>query len=664
MPKKRDNTKLKKRPIVFSSKPIEGDGIVNHHSYSSLSLFSTNPFMYKVKHINGDKINSTRNISGVLGQAFHKAMEVYWGGSEDIKPKDGAEAVELGLRAGMDFIEKFPEGWIEWSKTIPTRQKTQELFAFMFSEYVKVKHITSGEKVLLCEQKIEEYVDVEYKGVKKQLPIKLKGYIDKVSMFGDKLKIVDYKTCRSFSNPEKIDGKKILQAITYYLLVYARTGIAPHSMIFEEVKYSKSRDGKQVQTYEIVYEENNLFFDFFFRFYEDVTRALSGDAVFVPNIDTFFDNEVSIIAYIHRLDMSEEQAALMKEHKVDNLTALLQQKIQSAGNMRSLMQSVEKKFVSAQSLNYENMTKEQQIATKLLEHGLLVKFHSIIEGPTVDLYQYTPSIGLKMSKIESFKKDIEQVLGTTNIRVLAPIPNSTFIGFEVPKKDRYFPALPEPTGTFDLAIGQTIMGETRTFDIREAPHMLVAGATGSGKSVFLNSLIEQIVKIPNAELHLFDPKVVELSFYESVAVEYQTDAKAINNSLEDLVIEMEERYQAMKVAGVRNISKMTGFPYKFVFIDEFGDLVLNAGVQTNVLLLAQKARAAGIHLIVATQRPSTDVIKGTIKANLPTKAVFRTAKEVDSRVILDESGAESLAGKGDMLFASDLGVERLQGFNV
>lgn len=639
---------------------------VDHYSYSSIKLFTTNPIMFKIKYVNRDRIDSTSNISGIIGQAFHLGMQAYWAPGDGVEPRDEAKAMEEGLRVAMAFLEAYNEGFIAWSDRIPNKQKAYEIESFAYTSYIKEKPYTPAEQIIEVEQKIKETITVEWRGRTITLPVPLKAFVDKISRIDGKLKIIDYKTCSAFSDPEKIDGGKIIQAVIDYLLVYAFYGEEPYSIIFEEVKTSKNRDGgKQTREYEIVYSKNELFFDFFFRLYDDVTRALSGEQVFVPNVDAFYDNEVAMIAYIHRLDMSEEQAALMKKHHVDNLTDLLKAKIQTAGNMRTLLKTVEAQFVSARNLNYDAMQNEQKIATKLMEHGMMLEFHSKMDGAAVELYRYTPSIGLKMAKLKGFVEDVEQVLGVSGIRILAPIPNSTLIGFEVPKEQRYFPALPAHDQSFDIAIGQTIMGEAKRFDIREAPHLLVAGATGSGKSVFLNSLIEQLATIPNVDLHLFDPKMVELSRYEDIAAQYLSDHAEINNALEDLVIEMEERYQKLQKARARNIDQMAGMHYKFVVIDEFGDLTANNDrVQRNVLLLAQKARAAGIHLIVATQRPSVDVISGTIKANFPTKVVFRVAKEADSRVVLDEAGAERLSGKGDMLFASDRGVERLQGFNV
>jgi len=666
---KKIKSKLSKRscPVVKThQRQIKGGFPVDHYSYSSMVQFASNPVLFRIKYINKDKYDTTTSISGVIGNAFHTAMEIFDGGgnvSGDQKPKNEQDAVRLGLEAGIDFIEQYNEGFISFSKTVPTKQKALELFAFAYNSYIKEKNNT-GEEILAVEDEICENIDIEWRGRQLKLPVKLKGYLDKVVRVDGKLKIKDYKTCRAFSDPEKIDGSKIIQAVSYYLLAYAKYGVEPYSIIYEEIKTSKDESGKQLRRYEIVFAENELYFDFFFRLYEDITAALLGKMVYVPNVHTLFDNEIAIISYIHRFDESEERAKQMKKLKVDNITDLLKKKIQSAGNMRKFMQAVEQQFTAAKNINYNSMEIHEKIATKLMEYGMILQFDSKIDGLAVDLYRYTPSIGLKMSRIRGFVSDIEQVIGKSGIRVLAPIPNTTLVGFEIPKDERKFIDLPKcEVNDFNLAIGQTIMGEEKRFDIRTAPHMLVAGSSGSGKSVFLHSIIRQLLTVPKTELHIFDPKQIELAQYEDTAKEYRHNPASIASAIEALVEEMENRYSQMKKLGVRDIEK-TKMPYKFVIIDEYADLVLKSQTGNNIQLLAQKGRACGIHLIIATQRASTKIISGDIKINFPVKVVFRMSKEVDSRVMLDEIGAEKLLGKGDCLFSSESGIERLQAYSV
>jgi hypothetical protein len=655
--------------------------------------------MFKISAINGDHIDTAYGVSGLVGRAFHTAMEVYYGGS-DVRPiSDEADAIKQGLEAGTEYIDNYPEGFINFTTLITTKQKAIEKFVFLFQSYIKEK-VEEGE-VIEVEDSIKESIDVEWKGKQIKLPIPLRGYIDKVYYDKNKdLAILDYKTVSRFSDPDKIDGAKMLQAVEYYFLAYAKYGVPPKYMIFSEVKMSKNKDGSpQTRNYKVVYEDNELFFDFYFRMYSDLMLALNGEMVFVPNILSLFDKEVALIAYVHRLDEPENVAKRMKELQVENMTDLLKAELHSSKSMQTYMGALEKKFQSYKSLNYEKMTIPEKIKTKLMEFGILVNFDSDIVGHSVTQYRFTPSIGVKMKTIEGYVKDIEQVVGVSGIRILAPIPNTSFVGFEIPNENRTFVGPASLGKDFKIAVGVDLIGETRKFDLREAPHMLVAGATGSGKSVFINNVISQLQNVPNVELHLFDPKEVELAHFEDTqrVKEYSSDIENIHIALTKLVDEMNYRYSRMKKEGVRNIEKFSGrMPYKFVVIDEYGDLIasnyvqrktvytghvftkgqkageeetrieetnISKEIEKNILLLGQKARAAGIHLIISTQRPSVDIVSGSIKNNFPVKAAFRMANSTDSIVAINQPGAETLLGKGDMLFIADNGVERLQGFS-
>jgi DNA segregation ATPase FtsK/SpoIIIE-like protein len=653
-------------PVVqkmSSGKTLEGNFPLKHYSASAMILFSTNPYLFYIKYVKREVFDTTLGITAVIGRAFHQAMEVYYGGSDTLIPTNESEAIQFGLQAGLEYIKQYNDGFIKYSDTIENKQKAYDLLSFIYNSYIKEIPYVPNEIVSL-EEEICEFVDIEYKGQKLVLPVKLKGRIDKIIRKDGKLKIVDYKTCKSYSDEDKIDGKKIIQAIEYYLLAYAKYGEKPYSMVYQEVKYSKNKDNsKQVKEYEVVYEKNQLYFDFYFRFYEDMTRALNGEMVYVPNFDTFYDNEIGIVAYIHKLDVDEEMAKLYKKHKVSNLTDLLKKEIQKSSSMKQLLLKVGKEFVSAKNIDYSKMNTEDKIKTKLMEHGMLLDFADKIDGSSVDLYRYMPSIGLKMSRIKNYVDDIEQVLGTSGVRVLAPIRGTSYVGFEVPRIDRVFPKMPETTKGFKLNIGQTINGEARVFDIREAPHMLVAGSSGSGKSVFLHSMIQQLMKLPNVEIHCFDPKQVEFFQYEESIKEYRHSKDGIASALEHLVSVMEKRYTQMKKDGLKTITGVGNMPYKVIVIDEYADLKMKPEIDSNIKLLAAKGRACGIHLIVATQRASTKIIDGDTKSNFPVKVVFRMSKAIDSMVMLDESGAEKLLGKGDCLFAGEWGIERLQTYN-
>jgi len=656
---KRSSKDDKTLAVEFANFPVQ------HYSYSSFTKFGSDPFMFKVNYINGDQIETTSSPSNVLGKAMHKALETYLGGNPDVPvPADDGEAIKIAHQVGLEYLQGYSDGFIGYNTVIASREKLNEKFAFAFFGYIKeFDYRKYVKEVVLVEKMLKHKIEVDGK----VLPVPLKGSADLVYRdFKDRLIIRDHKITSTYSNPEAIDGAKLIQAAFNYFLVAAETGEKPYSMVYSEFKISKNADGSpQMREFEIVFDDHPLIFELFYRYYYDVTDALLGKQVFVPNVYAMYDKEVSILAYIHRLDQDEEREKAFKKNKVDNITDFLKKRIQKDGAMKQYLETVSAKFVSAETLNYKTMTTEEKIKMKLAEHGLAVEFHSKVRGNSVELYRYEPSIGLKMSKIASYTKDIEQVVEKSGIRVLAPIKDSGLVGFEIPLDERTFPTAPKARG-FEVAIGQTVMGEARRFDIRQAPHMLVAGSSGSGKSVFLNNLINQLLTIPRVELHLFDPKQVELVQFEgeSKVKEYQSHHAAIAISLEALCEEMEERYKEMKAARVKSIEDMPSMRYKFVIIDEFADLGMKTHIGSLIQLLAQKGRAAGIHLIIATQRASTRVINGDIKVNFPTRVVLRMSKGVDSRVMLDEDGAEKLLGKGDMLFASDAGIERLQGYSA
>lgn len=634
--------------------------------------------MFKVNQINGEEIESTTSVSTVLGNACHKAMETYLGGNESVIVSDESEAIKLGYQAGLDYLSMFSDGLIRYNSTTENRASLEKRYSFAFFGYVKEYNREKRVKEsVLVEDRLKHRVIVDGK----ELPVPLVGHFDHV--FDDhegKLIIEDHKFVSRWSGEDEIDGSKLLQAAFGYLLVSAETGRTPYSMLFREFKTSENKDGSvQTKEFEIVFGDHPLIFELFFRMYQDITDALLGKQVFVPNLHALFDREVSILAYIHRLDMDEERAKALQQMKVDNITDFLKRRIAKDRSMKRFAETVSKSFVSAKTLNYKDMTNEEKIKMKLAEHGLVVNVESTVKGRAVTLYRFEPSIGLKMSKIEGYVKDIEQILATSGIRVLAPIPDSDLIGFEVPNKERTFPDTAPAPEQFKIAVGEDLTGKPYFMDLRDAPHLLVAGATGSGKSVFISHLIEQLqaTSASQCELYLFDPKMVELARYAegSNTKVYADDAKEIAKQLSGLVKEMNRRYKMMKERKARDLEeyrKAGGrLPYIFVFVDEFGDLIMQKddaadATKTSIIQIAQKARAAGIHVVLTTQRPSVNVVDGLIKANFPTRIAFRTASATDSEIILDQRGAEKLLGKGDMLLLTprEIGLKRLQGYSA
>lgn len=321
-------------------------------------------------------------------------------------------------------------------------------------------------------------------------------------------------------------------------------------------------------------------------------------------------------------------------------------------------------------------------------------------GPTVTLYEIVPEAGIKISRIKNLEDDIALSLAALGIRIIAPIPGKGTIGIEVPNKNREMVGIRQVLGTekfmksdkeLPVALGKTISNEVLVIDLAKMPHLLVAGATGQGKSVGLNVILTSLLyKRHPSQLKfvLVDPKKVEMSLFGKIERHYLaqlpnseeaiiTDTRKVVHTLNSLCIEMENRYEMMKDAGARNLKEYNAkfvarklnpkeghrfLPYIVLVIDELADLMMTAGkeVETPIARLAQLARAIGIHLVVATQRPSVNVITGVIKANFPARLSFRVTSKVDSRTILDTGGADQLIGQGDMLLSAGSDIIRLQ----
>lgn len=311
------------------------------------------------------------------------------------------------------------------------------------------------------------------------------------------------------------------------------------------------------------------------------------------------------------------------------------------------------------------------------------------EGPTVTLYEFNPATGVRLSKIRNLKDEFSVALKTQGVRVIAPNENG-MVSIEVPNKEKKIVEvsevlLSEEYKTTDmelpLAIGKKVDGSMFMTDLAKMPHLLVAGATGMGKSVGLNAMLMSLLckrKPDEMKLVLIDPKQVELSVYESISKPYIahlegkpaicTDVDDAQKTLDAVIRLMEDRYTILKEKEVRNVQEYNStadvkMPYYVVVIDEYGDLIMQAtgrDMEKAICRIAQKARAVGIHMIISTQRPDTKIVTGSIKANFPTRIAFRTTTGTDSRVVLDKMGAERLTGKGDMLFFQGADLVRCQ----
>ena len=359
-----------------------------------------------------------------------------------------------------------------------------------------------------------------------------------------------------------------------------------------------------------------------------------------------------------------------------------------------------------QKAGYSNDSLEAMsrlVELKLKDFGIDVEVKSVSPGPVITRFELDPAPGVKVSQIANLAKDLARSLSVVSVRIVEVIPGKSFVGLEIPNENRQLVTLGEilKSRAYDdlsspltLALGKDIGGHSVVADLARMPHLLIAGTTGAGKSVGINAMVLSILYKTQPEhvrLIMIDPKMLELSVYEGIPhllAPVVTDMKEAANSLRWCVAEMDRRYQLMSALGVRNIGgynrkvrdaiaagkplkdpifkppelfdpdkpiehpTLTPLPFIVVIIDELADMMMIVGKKVEELIarLAQKARASGIHMILATQRPSVDVITGLIKANVPTRIAFQVSAKVDSRTILDQMGAENLLGHGDMLY--------------
>ncbi|MBR1426834.1 MAG: DNA translocase FtsK 4TM domain-containing protein [Paludibacteraceae bacterium] len=357
----------------------------------------------------------------------------------------------------------------------------------------------------------------------------------------------------------------------------------------------------------------------------------------------------------------------------------------------------------------EQQANANRIVTTLRNYGVEIDSIKATIGPTVTLYEVVPKAGVKISKIQNLESDIMLALSATGIRIIAPMPGKGTVGIEVPNEKPQVVSMhsviaskrfqEEQKMRLPIAYGRTITNEVFMFDLAKTPHLLVAGATGTGKSVAINAIITSLLyKKHPAELKLVmvDPKMVEFAPYKPLLRHYLaampdtdpeqiviTDCDRVINTLNSLVIEMENRYKLLMDAGVRNLEDYNDkfinrrlnpqklvadslhhqyLPYIVIIIDEYGDFIMQAGkqVETPIARITQKARAVGMHMILATQRPSVNIVTGVIKANIPTRIALRTQSVIDSRTVLDAKGAEQLIGRGDSLYAGNASITRVQ----
>lgn len=617
---------------------------IEHLSYSSLRQFCSNPWLFKKNYILGDW-EYKQSPTALVGKAFHKYPELLLTGMSR----------EEAIRKAHEAINEVNDKDIDWGK-MGSREKCNKELAQVI-DFFESEAPDTGQ-VLSTEYKKTVSPIYEFQ----KLPLPVKAISDLVAERNGEIIIWDWKVVTTFSDKEAEQPDYIMQSIFNYFTV-AETMRPPKAMVFFEIKKTKNSDGTpQTQSYEIIYEEHPEYFRYFLKMYNGVINQLSNPGFqFLPNFSDQFGADESWKDFTS--EIMDFSLPVQVSHKPKHLMNTPRQFVESLTDTGAdAPQSIEGKIMA-----------------KMLEFGIPLDFDTVFAGPNVSLYAFKPSRGVRMTTIEKFDKDLQLALESKSVRILAPIPGKKLVGVEVSNKQQKVVPVetaPQVKG-LELPIGVDVYGDPHVLDLAKAPHLLVAGSTGSGKSVAMSVMIQSLIKnntIDEMGLILIDPKRSEFIEYNDdphLLSPIITEANDAGETLQWAVDQMEARYKTLMKAKCKNISQYRAeggaMQSVVIIIDELADLIMGAGVtkgiEGNLIRIAQKARAIGIHLIVATQRPSVDVVTGILKANFPTRLAFMTATQIDSKVILDQGGAEKLIGNGDcLLMRPRYELQRLQGY--
>lgn len=659
---------------------------IDHLSYSAIITFLRNQVEFQKRYI-ARVYDNEKTPALIVGTAFHKAMEAFYKG----------ESMVDAIAAGLDEITNTSDYEINYGKT-GTRESMIKDYTTLVNKYFEEAPAFA---VIDAEKRMEHPINgVPMVGIS---DLTVEG------SSADFIKVKDFKTVMAYSSPtndpmdaEYVENYKyLLQGYIYLALAEAEYGKKVESVGFIEVKKSINRD-KSSQVREFEYDRQSLL-----EFASVAHKIITNVFAYVNDDNAkFFPNPSDYINGLESMQVVANMEEGFDESKI-------RRKINTVEKFAPRNVTVD--------LGDDTGTAEEQILKKFIEFGIGGIMGTTYTGASVVRYTLKPNRGIAMSSVSKRSDDIALALKAKSVRIIAPIPGTDLVGVEVPNPERRTIDFDEKhlkPGTSLIPIGEDITGTVHYGDITKMPHLLVAGQTGSGKSVMLNVILQSLTKqLSPAELQLvlIDPKQVELAMYEDsphlmrpIVTEPLDAAKA----LEDLVTLMNKRYATLRKAGVRSIDQYKGkMPLVVAMVDEFADLMMSdvsPSVETmdvkrfnenlkwilaesptgkltqkatkealkrtiaetappsceeSIIRIAQKARAVGIHLVLATQRPSADVVTGLIKANIPTKIAFSVTTAMNSRIILDEAGAETLTGYGDMLYQDPRasGLERLQG---
>lgn len=590
-------------------------------SPSAIMCFLNNQIQFKKRYI-AKVYDDPSSPSMVVGSAMHKMIEQRMKG----------QSFETALEAGLQAIENVADYEIEYGKT-GSREKIIEQYQKLST--IVINELPTYDNVLAVEDKIECNLSV----MNKKIP--MKGYIDIVLDSGDSLEVIDWKSVTNYSDEETENWSYIIQGWIYSKLAEYKYKKPVSRVVFKEIKKTINRDGQpQIKDY-VLNAENLAEAD------DIMGRVIKSVSDYTDNPNaTYFPNP---------RDMMNGAQSMHIVAQMEGIT------VRTVHTTERREKFAPVNTVVADDIAQEGGSETERIMSKLNEFGVGGRIDETIKSNTVDTYILKPNRGVRMSKLAGLGDDLSLALGSEAVRVIAPIYGTQTVGIEVPH-EQSFPTFEGKGSSHQIPIGVDTMNNVIYDDIAKMPHMLIGGQTGSGKSVFLRNIIQSLT---NCHIDIIDMKGLDFEDLSKNIVSEIGRSLELIQCLSEL---MDGRYKDKKTDAKRRV----------LIIDEYADLVMQTGkevryridgykkngepimkqytydtrkeLETNLARILQKGRAANINVIIATQRPSADIVAPIIKANCPVKACLRVATAKNSEIILDESGGERLLGKGDMLY--------------
>lgn len=582
--------------------------------------FLNNQIQFKKRYI-AKVYDEPSSPALVVGKAMHKMIE------ERLK----GQSIEVAIQSGLQEIENIADYEIDYGKT-GSREKIIDQYQKLST--IVINELPTYDDILAIEDRVECELSIRNK------KIPMKGYIDVVRDLGDTLEIIDWKSVTSYSDEDVENWAYLIQSWIYVQLIEFKYKKPVIRVVFKEVKKTINRDGMpQIKDYVLdrhgIEEANDVI--------GRVVKAVS-DYVDNPNA-TYFPNP---------RDMMNGAQSMHIVAQMEGVT------VRTVHTTERREKFAPVNTVVAEDIASDDGSETDRIKGKLVEFGIGGRIEKVIKSNTVDTYMFRPNRGVKMSKIATMGDDLSLALGSDAVRVIAPVYSTKTVGIEVPH-EQSFPTFDGKGSSHQIPIGVDTMNNVIYDDIAKMPHMLIGGQTGSGKSVFIRNIIQSL---NNCEVDIIDMKGLD---FEDLGKNIISEVPAALMLIKKLVHLMDERYKNKRVNAKRRV----------LIIDEYADLVMQTGkekheigvfdengklktktttidtrkqLETDLARILQKGRAANINVIIATQRPSADIVAPIIKANCPVKACLRVATAKNSEIILDESGGERLLGKGDMLY--------------